>query len=68
MEKGHETSVTDKIEKKDADYTGYSEKQADLNLDKGFKSSQMTAQTIQKVSEKKKKVVTVFQKEDVKEE
>ena len=56
MEKGHETSFTDKIEKKDAHYTGYSEKQADLNLDKVY---------IQKVAEKKKKVVTVFQKDKV---
>ncbi len=59
MEKNSEASASNKIERKDADYTGYSEKQVDLNIDKGFK----TAQVIHKA---KKKVVTIFQKDDVK--
>ena len=61
MEKGHGAPVIDRIEKKDADYTGYSEKQADLNIDKGFKTGQI-------VHKAKKKIVTVFQKEDHTEE
>lgn len=64
MEKGHEASVMDKIERKDTDYTGYSEKQADLQLDKGFKSGQMTAKAVAKATKKdEKKPVTVFQKD-----
>ncbi len=61
MEKNSETPASNKIERKDADYTGYSEKQVDLNMDKGFK----TGQVVHKV---KKKIVTVFHKNDVKEE
>jgi hypothetical protein len=65
MEKGGETAVdskeaNNKIERKDADYTGYSEKQIDLNIDKGFTSGQA-------VQKGKKKMVTVFQKDDIKE-
>jgi hypothetical protein len=58
MEKNSETSANNKIERKDADYTGYSEKQVDLNIDKGYKSSSSPVQIGKKGG---KKIVTIFQ-------